>query len=140
MTTKKKLGGLGKLSQFSGIKATEPITDVEIESKKESEVVQEAIPQGSALQRVDDTPLTHVAISPSTEKLVSINIKITKAQRDWLGLVASQVRDNNTEPVLPNERVYPQHLIGMAIKLLKAAEVDWSQVRNVEELRKALNL
>jgi hypothetical protein len=130
MTAKKKLGGLGKLSQFSGIKTTESITDVEIEPKEE------AVPIAIASQ----TPVTHVVVSSSTEKLVSINIKITKAQKDWLGAVASQVRDNNTEPVPPNERVYPQHLIGVAIELLRSSEVDWSQIRNVEDLQEALNL
>lgn len=134
MTTKKKLGGLGKLSQFSGIKTTEPVTDVETENKEE------AVSEAKSTAIVDNTPITHVAVPPSTEKLVSINIKITKAQKDWLAAVASQVRDNNTEPVPPAERVYPQHLIGVAIDLLKAADVDWSQIRNVEELEEALNL
>lgn len=142
MTTKKKLGGLGKLSQFSGIKTTEPATTVETESKEEtvSEAESTAIAQEFTSQRVDEISITHVAVSSSIEKLVSINIKITKAQKDWLGLVASQVRDNNTEPVPPSERVFPQHLIGVAINLLQAADVDWSQVRNVEELQEQLNL
>lgn len=130
MTTKKKLGGLGKLSQFSGIKPTEPVIDVEPEPKEE------AVPIAIASQ----TPVTHVVVSPNTEKLVSINIKISKAQKDWLGTVASQVRDNNSEPVPPNERVYPQHLIGVAIDLLKAADLDWSQIKNIEDLEEALNL
>jgi hypothetical protein len=50
------------------------------------------------------------------------------------------VRENNLEPVPPSERVFPQHLIGVAIDLLSKTDVDWSQVRNVEELRKWLNL
>ncbi|PSF33901.1 hypothetical protein C7H19_19450 [Aphanothece hegewaldii CCALA 016] len=54
--------------------------------------------------------------------------------------IATLVRDNNTEFVPPAERVYPQHLIGVAIDLLKAADVDWNQVRNIEELQKTLNL
>ncbi len=37
------------------------------------------------------------------------------------------------------ERVYPQHLIGTAIELLRAQDVDWSQVKNVEDLREQLN-
>lgn len=139
MTTKKKLGGLGKLSQFSGIKSKEPIM-TEVEQPMVSEAEVKAIAQESTSQRVDEIPITHVAVPPSTEKLVSINIKITKTQKDWLGLVASQVRDNNTEPVPPNERVYPQHLIGVAIEFLKAADVDWSQVRNIEDLQETLNL
>jgi hypothetical protein len=31
-------------------------------------------------------------------------------------------------------------LIGVAIDLLEAAGVDWEEIRNVEELRKQLNL
>jgi hypothetical protein len=115
MTAKKKLGGLGKLSQFSGIKAPEPEPIIV--------PLPPTVPQEAA-----------------TPKLVSINIKITKSQKDWLATTASQVRDNNSEPVPPSERVYPQHLIGVAIELLQAAEVDWSQVRNGSDLREQLNL
>ena len=69
-----------------------------------------------------------------------MNIKIRKDQKDWLTDTASQVRDNNLDPVPPAERVYPQHLIGVAIDLLEAADVDWDVVKNVEELREYLNL
>lgn len=74
------------------------------------------------------------------QKLVPINIKIAKSQKEWLGKKASQVRDNNTESVPPSERVFPQHLIGIAIDLLKKIDVDWNEVRNLEDLRKILNL
>lgn len=73
-------------------------------------------------------------------KLVPINIKITRRQHEWLNDTAWAVRRNNSERVPPNERVFPQHLIGVAIDLLQASGVDWSQVKNVEELRKVLNL
>ncbi len=76
----------------------------------------------------------------SKEKLVVVNIKITRSQRNWLAETASQARENNLEAVPPGERVYPQHLISVAIELLQASNVDWSQVRNIEELRKQLNL
>ena len=74
------------------------------------------------------------------EKLVTVNIKVTKSQRDWLADTASQVRDNNIQPVPSKERVYPQHLIGVAIELLQEAEVDWEQVKGIEDLREQLNL
>ena len=74
------------------------------------------------------------------EQLVTVNIKIRKDQKQWLTDTASTVRENNTEPVPPAERVYPQHLIGVAIDLLKAADVDWDEVRNVEELREQLKI
>jgi hypothetical protein len=75
-----------------------------------------------------------------SQKLVPINIKIAKSQKEWLGKKASLVRDNNTESVPPSERVFPQHLIGVAIDLLKKVDVDWNEVRNLEDLRKILNL
>ncbi|WP_448274829.1 hypothetical protein [Nostoc sp. DSM 114160] len=34
----------------------------------------------------------------------------------------------------------PQHLIQVAINLLKATGVDWQQVRNVQDLKTLLNL
>lgn len=129
--TKKKMGGLGKLSQFSGIKSG---TDEAIPPVQEdSPTIQNPLPP---------IPLSNGGQSKiqNGEKLVTVNIKITKAQKDWLADTASQVRDNNSEPVPPSERVYPQHLIGVAIELLQAAQVDWLQVRNVEDLREQLNL
>ena len=120
--TKKKMGGLGKLSQFSGIKRQDEPTAPPPEPSPLPIIIEEVAP-----------------VSPQ-EKLVTINIKITRSQQEWLTSTARQVRDNNLEPVLPGDRVYPQHLIGVAIELLQAAEVDWSQVRNVEELRESLNL
>ena len=74
------------------------------------------------------------------EELVTVNIKIRKDQKTWLTDTASTVRNNNSEPVPPSERVYPQHLIGVAIDFLEAAGVGWDEVKNVEELREQLNL
>ena len=74
------------------------------------------------------------------KELVTVNIKIRKDQKEWLTDTAGTVRNNNTEPVPPSERVYPQHLIGVAIDFLEAAGVDWDEVKNVEELREQLNL
>lgn len=69
-----------------------------------------------------------------------MNIKILESQQEWLADTAKQVRQNNDTPVPANDRVYPQHLIQTAIDLLQSAEVDWQQVKNVEELKKVLNL
>ena len=74
------------------------------------------------------------------EQVVTVNIKIRKSQKEWLTDTASQVRENNTEPVPPSQRVYPQHLIGVAIDFLEAAGVNWDEVKNIEELREKLNL
>ena len=122
---KKKMGGLGKLSQFSGIKRQE---------EEASALPPEPTPPPSTAVEVV------APVSPPKEKLVTINIKITRAQQEWLTDTARTVRENNLDPVPPAERVFPQHLIGVAIELLSKADVDWSQVKNVEELRQWLNL
>ncbi|ACB00847.1 MULTISPECIES: hypothetical protein [Cyanophyceae] len=71
---------------------------------------------------------------------VPINIRIPRASKQWLADKAQQVRDNNTEPVPPKERVYPQHLINVAIALLQDTDIDWSTVRNIQDLEQQLNL
>ena len=160
VTDKKKLGGLGKLSQFSGIKKGQPAPakpesptnepEIKESSYEESEIVETAT-QEPLIEVVETTvkepdKISKTEVEPkiqtrtAEEKLVKINIDITKAQKEWLAETASFVRDNNSEPVPPLKRVYPQHLIRVAIDLLQEADVDWSQVRNVEELREQLKL
>jgi hypothetical protein len=163
--TKKKMGGLGKLSQFSKIKIAAPVEDAPV-AVKEAET-EATVPSPDSLNtagtrsaRVKSEPLAEVEgavkeedsrsigesvakktnLTNKEEKLVTVNIKITKSQKDWLADTASQVRENNMEPVPPAERVYPQHLIGVAIDLLRSADVDWNLVQNIEELREQLNL
>jgi len=69
-----------------------------------------------------------------------VNIKIRKSQKEWLADTASTVKNNNTEPVPPSQRVYPQHLIGVAIDLLQNVDVSWDEIKNVEELRGQLGI
>lgn len=140
--TKKKMSGM-KLSQFSGIKSqSEPeITSPAAEVEPTTPVV-EKMPVTSPIQQ---PALSMPTASPTSEavvkeKPVTINIKITRTQHDWLTDTARTVRDNNTEAVPPGERVYPQHLIGVAIELLLSCEIDWSQVKNAEDLKRLLNL
>lgn len=78
--------------------------------------------------------------APKVERLVTVNIKILESQQEWLTDTAKKVRQNNDTPVPAPERVYPQHLIQTAIELLQSSDVDWSQVRNIGELKKHLNL
>ncbi|MEH2068672.1 MAG: hypothetical protein V7K47_11010 [Nostoc sp.] len=117
--TKSKMGGM-KLSQFSGIKASETQTTEPLEE--------------STL-----APVSVKELAPK-EKPVSINIKISREQHEWLSDTARTVRDNNLEPVPPGDRVYPQHLIGVAVELLRHSDVDWGQVKNAEDLRQQLKL
>ena len=74
------------------------------------------------------------------EKNAPINIKVTSSQQKWLAQTAQQIRSNNEVAVAAGDRVYPQHLIQVAIDLLKAQGVDWQQVKNVDELREFLNI
>jgi len=122
------MGTLGKLSQFSGIK-TPPA----------EETIAPAPVEPLAAIADSPTPKKKIKRSPA-DKPVTINIKIAKSQKDWLSETASQVRDNNSEPVPPALRVYPQHLIGVAIELLKDADLNWSEIKTVEDLKKVLNL
>ena len=140
----KRMGGM-KLGNFSGIKKpkTEPekpsepeVTEPEVTEPEvkptESKPVKTAKSEAKVVKKTKP--------KQKKEQLVTVNIKIRKNQKEWLANTASTVRDNNTEPVPPAERVYPQHLIGVAIDFLSAADVDWGEVRNVEELRELLNL
>ena len=120
---KSKMGGMGKLSQFSGIKQSPAPADMEADR----------VP---AL----DPPVEAATLANSKEKLVAVNFKITRNQHEWLADTARLVRDNNAQAVPPAERVYPQHLMGVAISLLQQADVDWSQIKKVEQLRIQLNL
>ena len=144
-----------KLGNFSGIKKppTETTKPTEPETAIEAEAVPEPQPQPKAESKAK-TKTKKTTTQPETttqakakvgkknqaKELVTVNIKIRKDQKEWLTDTASTVRNNNSEPVPPSERVYPQHLIGVAIDLLQNVDVDWGEVRNVEELREQLKL
>lgn len=122
------MGGLGKLSDFG--KTSKPQPEPSSEPTESKEIVQE-------LEQVDQPPVKQ---QPATEKLVNINVKINRAQQSWLSETARTVRDNNDTPVAPSDRVFPQHLIGVAIDLLQDTDIGWSQIKNIEDLRQQLKL
>lgn len=142
--TKKKMGGL-KLSAFSGIQSQteqpeteQPVQSAQVdtlEENQESQIVEAATPQPETSSSVSAIP------EPAAkEKPVTINIKISRQNHEWLTDTSRTVRDNNLEPVPPSDRVYPQHLISVAIELLMKSDVDWSIVKNVEDLKQQLNI
>ena len=165
---KKKMGPISSLSKLSGIKSKTSSTAPNTE--KITKPTEASSQQANEITTTDDTAQQAERINTTSQKkepestkssnepqptppkskksqkkkkppkLVAINIKITKDQKDWLADTAFAVRENNLEPVAPIDRVYPQHLIGVAIDLLEAAEVDWDQIKSIEELRKHLNL
>ncbi len=126
-----------KLGNFSGIKKTKTEPTKPTEPTPEIKPT-ETKPVKSAKSEAKVVKKTKA--KQKKEQLVTVNIKIRKNQKEWLANTASTVRDNNLDPVPPAERVYPQHLIGVAIDLLQNVDVDWGQVKNVEELREHLNL
>lgn len=129
MTTKRtRMGGLGKLSDFGKTSLSQP--------EKESEPTESKQLGRSPELKASPT----IGQQQEPEKLVTINIKITRSQQSWLTETARTVRDNNETPVAPSERVFPQHLIGVAIDLLHDSDIDWSTVRNLEDLRQQLRL
>ncbi len=131
-----------KLGNFSGIKKPQP----EPTKPPEPEVTEPEIKPIETKPEPVKTTKSKAKVGKKTkskqkqEQLVTVNIKIKKSQKEWLTDTASQVRENNTEPVPPSQRVYPQHLIGVAIDLLQNVNVDWGEVKNLEELREYLNL
>jgi hypothetical protein len=135
----KRMGGM-KLGNFSGIKKTQPEPTKSSESAPEVKAEPEVKETETKSVKSAKSEAKVVKKTQAKEQLVTVNIKIRKDQKEWLTDTASTVRDNNTDPVAPSERVYPQHLIGVAIDFLEAAGIDWGEVRNVEELREQLNL
>lgn len=124
------MGGLNRLSDFG--KTSKPQLEPETKPTESTERVQE--PELLAQPKAGQQQLA------AHEKLVTINIKIPRAQQSWLAETARTVRDNNDTPVAPSLRVFPQHLIGVAIDLLRDTDIDWSQIRNLEDLRQQLKL
>ncbi len=117
-----------KLRNFSGVKKpdsiSEPIETKAISTQTESPPSLATIP----------------SLTKSKTSQVNINIKIDKEQKDWLSERATQIRANNHQPVSPGNRVYPQHLIQVAISLLQTTDVDWTTITSINDLQKHLKL
>ena len=124
-----RMGSLGKLSDFG---KTKPAQASSQEVPVKADVV------ASTKKKPSVTPKKRK--TKSSETLTTVNIKIRREQHQWLSDTARKVRDNNFEPVRPNERVYPQHLIGVAIELLKNYDLKWGEIKTVEDLQDQLNL
>ena len=129
MTDRKgsRMGGLGKLSDFG--KTSKP--------KQEPEAT--SLPEKVSSSELEVSPSVRQK-QPEPEKLVNVNVKITRTSQTWLSQTARTMRDNNDTPVAPRLRVFPQHLIGIAIDLLHSTDIDWNTIRNIEDLRQQLKL
>ena len=118
----KRMGGMGKLSDFG---TTAPA----IATPEQKPLV----PQMEPKKQVKKS-------TQKQERFVKVNIKLNESQQEWLADTAKQVRRNNDEPVAAIDRVYPQHLIGIAIDLLKDSDIDWDKIQNIQDLKKTLDL
>jgi len=131
---KKRLGGMGKLSDFGRSTPTTPANSTQpAREPAPTQIELEAASLPPSKPKEQKKP-------KKAEKPVTINIKIAREQQEWLAETSRQVRDNNTEPVPSSDRCYPQHLIQIAIDLLAASSVDWTETRTPEDIRDQLNL
>jgi hypothetical protein len=120
-----RMGKMGKLSDF-GQSPSVPAPPV---------AVIESVPTQITVESPTDKP---PRASQPTEIMVNVNIKMSQSQQEWLAAKAKMVRRNNPLPVPAKERVYPQHLISLAVELLQSANVDWQEVKTISDLRERL--
>ena len=122
MSSTKRMGSMNKLSDFG----------------RSQEVVTFTAEEPVLIETVKNLPVK--VIRTTAEKSVSVNIKVPASQQKWLADTAQQVRGNNDSAVAAADRVFPQHLIQVAIDLLRDQGIDWTEVKNVAELRDSLNI
>jgi|GEM_PF-861011 len=130
-----RMGKMGKLSDF-GQSPSAPAPPV-VETVVTPVAVTESVPTQIAVELPTDTQLR---ASNQLEIMVNVNIKMSQSQQEWLAATAKTVRRNNSLPVPAKERVYPQHLISLAVELLQSANVDWEEVKTRSDLRERLAL
>jgi hypothetical protein len=129
-----RMGKMGKLSDFGqspSAPAPPPVADTIVTPV----AVIEAVSTQIAVELPTDT---QSGASQPTEIMVNVNIKMSQSQQEWLAAKAKTVRRNNSLPVPAKERVYPQHLISLAVELLQSANVDWEEVKTIADLRERL--
>jgi hypothetical protein len=128
-----RMGKMGKLSDF-GQSPSAPAPPV-AETILTPVAVIEAVSTQIAVELPTDTQSGE---SQPTEIMVNVNIKMSQSQQEWLAAKAKTVRRNNSLPVPAKERVYPQHLISLAVELLQSADVAWEDVKTIADLREQL--
>ena len=128
-----RMGKMGKLSDF-GQSPSAPVPPV-AETILTPVSEKESVPTQIAVELPTDTQSGE---SQPTEIMVNVNIKMSQSQQEWLAATAKTVRRNNSLPVPAKERVYPQHLISLAVELLQSVNVDWDQVKTISDLRERL--
>ena len=127
-----RMGKMGKLSDF-GQSPSLPTPPVKQEPEEKI-----ALAVAVAESVVELPTDTQSGEGQPTEMMVNVNIKMSQSQQEWLAATAKTVRRNNPLPVPAKERVYPQHLISLAVELLQSADVDWQEVKTISDLRERL--
>jgi hypothetical protein len=127
------MGKMGKLSDFG----QSPSAPAPPGAETILTPVTETVPTPIAVELPTDK---QIGESQQTEVMVNVNIKMSQTQQEWLAATAKTVRRNNSLPVPAKERVYPQHLISLAVELLQSANVDWEEVKTIADLRERLAL
>jgi hypothetical protein len=85
-----------------------------------------------------DIEAAHSILQEQDEPPANINIKISRQQQEWLTTTAKTIRNGNQQPTCPSDRIYPQHLIAIALAELQNAEIKWHRLENVSEIQKRL--
>jgi hypothetical protein len=85
-----------------------------------------------------DSSAAHSIRLEQDEATANINIKVSRQQQEWLTTTAKTIRNSNQNPTCPHERIYPQHLIAIAVEQLQNANVRWHKVGNVDEIQQRL--
>ena len=134
MPSKKRLGGMS-LSSFSTTKSEQSVAE-----EKDNNGIRPL--ENKSIKVKEDKPVKTKAAKKRKPKdsEVTVNIKILKSQQRWLRDTAQDIRDNNDEPVASKDRVFPQHLIQVAIAHLQNADIDWTSIKTAEDLKKQLNI
>ena len=126
-----RMGKMGKLSDFGQSPSTP--------APQDAETILTPVAVSTPITVELPAPIQS-GESQATEIMVNINIKMSQSQQEWLAAKAKTVRRNNSLPVPAKERVYPQHLISLAVELLQSANVDWEEVKTIADLRERLAL
>jgi hypothetical protein len=131
---------LPELEQVEATKRKQVEAQFEAETETEPEPPDKATAPAAALPSPLSPPSLEKLRTSDKKKLAPVNIKLEDRQRVLLDEKARLIRSNNLEAVPAKDRVYPQHLIAVAIDLLLKSDIDWSEVKNIEQLRESLNL
>ena len=94
----------------------------------------------SQQSKPENQPQNVVTAKAKSDRPKKINIDIGENRHNKLNELAARIRANNSAPVPPSERMYPIHLIQIAIDfLLNDVDLDWDEIQKPEDLREALN-